>query len=187
MKKIKRKATQFVLMSSGTFVLLWAAGCKGLLPEKIKTTPGSLAITAAIITATSLLFVKHWKKTRYLRSPLKKIDKMSGEQFELWLKYWFEKKGYRAKLTDTTGDFGADLVLSGHGERIVVQAKRYKKSVGIEAVQQVIGAKGHYRADRCIVATNSRFTAAAKTLAKDNDVELMDREYFFEIRGRKNR
>ncbi len=41
-----------------------------------------------------------------------------------------------SELTPETGDYGADLVLSKDGRKIVVQAKRWKNVVGIEAVQQ---------------------------------------------------
>ena len=180
---MRKKTKKFALISFGTFILLMAAEERGLLPVGINSLR-SLVITSVIIGAAAILLLNSLKRARYLNSPLKKIDRMSGEDFEVWLMYWFENKGYRARLTDKTGDFGADLILKGRGEKVVVQAKRYKKSVGIEAVQQVIGAKGHYKADRCIVATNSRFTAAARTLAKDNGVELMDRDYFFKKRRR---
>ena len=51
----------------------------------------------------------------------------------------------------------------------------------IEAVQQISAAKEYYKADKCAVATNRYFTKAAKTLAKANNVDLWDREFFFGI------
>jgi len=48
-----------------------------------------------------------------------------------------KSQGYTVKVTRAAGDYGADLVMEKPGKKIVVQAKRHSKSVGIEAVQQV--------------------------------------------------
>jgi restriction system protein len=72
--------------------------------------------------------------------------------------------------------YGADLVLEKDGAHIVLQAKRYKQNVGITAVQEVIGAKAHYKAQLAWVICNSFFTDAAATLAKSNQVTLFDRK-----------
>ncbi|CAM4132439.1 restriction endonuclease [Lederbergia lenta] len=102
---------------------------------------------------------------------------MTGKQFEEYLYHLLSKKGYKVRLTKTTGDFGADLLLtSPTGKCIVVQVKRYKKNVGIKAVQEVGTAMPHYQASEAWVVTNSYYTKAACTLAKSNDVHLYNRE-----------
>lgn len=65
---------------------------------------------------------------------------------------------------------------------MVVQAKRYQKNVGVEAVQQVIGSMRYYDADYAMVVTNSYFTASAIKLAEANDVLLWDRDQLEAIR-----
>ena len=91
---------------------------------------------------------------------------MSGEEFEELLKYHFQEQGYKAQLTPKSHDYGADLVLkNGYGETIVVQAKRYGSSVGIKAIQEVIGARSYYNAQRAIVFTNNYFSNSAEQLA----------------------
>ncbi len=132
------------------------------------------------------------RRKKYLSSSISQIDKMDGKEFEKYLKAYFEEQGYEVHLTKSTGDFGADLVMYKKAEfrdkklippeKIIVQAKRYKKAVGIEAIQQVVAAKGHYKADTCAVATNQYFTKAAKELAHDNNVILWDRNYFWGIK-----
>ena len=102
---------------------------------------------------------------------------MSGEEFELYLQAHFQKKGYYAKHVGQTGDYGADLILYGKRRRkTVVQAKRYNNSVGIKAIQEVISAKAYYDCRDAMVVTNSRFTHAAKELARKANVELWDRD-----------
>ena len=122
---------------------------------------------------------KWWFRKRYLTSSISRIDKMDGKEFEKYLKAYFEKRGYKVSLTKDSGDFGADLIMKKKGLTIIVQAKRYAKNVGIEAIQQIVGAKQFYNADICAVATNRYFTQAAKTLAYANDVILYDRKYFW--------
>ena len=70
---------------------------------------------------------------------------------------------------------GADLILTKGRTKTIVQAKRYRNSVGEAAVQQAIAAMGYYKADQCMVVTNSDFTPAARELAKKTEVVLIDR------------
>ena len=58
-------------------------------------------------------------------------------EFEEFLAGLFRAQGYTAELTSTTGDYGADLILSKDGRCIAVQAKRYVGSVGVAAVQEL--------------------------------------------------
>lgn len=123
---------------------------------------------------------KYIRRKKYLNSTVAQIDKMSGKQFEIYLQAFFEKQGYRVFLTKDSCDYGADLVMKKDGITTIVQAKRYNKKVGIEAIQQIVAAKAYYNADECIVATNSYFTASASKLSKANKVQLLDRNYFFD-------
>lgn len=131
--------------------------------------------------------LKKKQDLRYINSNIETVDKMTGEEFEEFLKAHFEKLGYKAKLTAKTGDYGADIVLDKSGSRIVVQAKRWINKVGIEAVQQIIGAKAYYKADKCIVITNNYFTPNAVNLAaSNNSVELLDRKKLINIMSKNN-
>lgn len=62
-----------------------------------------------------------------------------------------------------------------------MQAKRYSKNVGIEAVQQIVGALKHYGASVAWVVTNRDFTEAAYKLAASNGVKLINREALIEM------
>lgn len=101
---------------------------------------------------------------------------MPGKQFEEYLADLFQRRGYKVRLTRETGDFGADLILEKDGERTVVQAKRYNKSVGIKAVQEAFSAIPHYKAESAWVVSNSEFTKAAIELATSNNVKLIGRD-----------
>ena len=122
------------------------------------------------------ILIKYLKKRSYLNSPLSRIDNMTGEEFEEYLKAQFERQGFKVKLTPGSNDYGADLVLNRNGEVTVVQAKRYQGNVGNKAVQEIVAAQAYYGADRAMAVTNSYFTNPAKKLAEANDVELWDRD-----------
>jgi restriction system protein len=120
------------------------------------------------------LFLRKGKFTRV--KDLYEVDGMDGLDFEHYLVPLFEKLGYRAEVTKGSGDFGADLILHKRGKKYVVQAKRYSSSIGVSAVQQVVGAIRYYKAQGAMVVTNNYFTPAAEDLAKHNKVRLIDRD-----------
>jgi restriction system protein len=136
--------------------------------------------TKTLIMSTSvfiagMIAVCILKAHRLAGASMKKIDKMSGEDFEQYLGLLYKRKGYKVEYTPGTMDFGADLILTKNGVKTIVQAKRYRNSVGEAAVQQTLAAKGYYEADQCMVVTNSQYTPAAKELANKTGVVLIDR------------
>lgn len=116
------------------------------------------------------------KVIQFKNSKITDIDKMDGIEFEKRLEVLFRDLGYRVKRTSSTGDYGADLILKKGIERIVVQAKRYSKPVGIKAIQEALSGKEYYGADKAMVLTNSTYTNAAKNLARRLNIELIARE-----------
>lgn len=115
-------------------------------------------------------------RNKYRNSSIKEVDCMDGLEFEHYLQPLFEAKGYNATVTQGSGDYGADLVLSRKGKKTVVQAKCYSSNIGVDAIQQVVAAMPVYRASNAIVVTNRYYTSAAKKLAKVNRVRLIDRD-----------
>jgi restriction system protein len=107
---------------------------------------------------------------------LSQIDSLSGIEFEKFLKSLFEKQGYAVSLTKASGDFGADLVCKKNGKITLVQAKCFGKKVGPRAVQEIIGARNHYKAYDAMVVTNNYFSKEANILAAENNVKLLDRD-----------
>lgn len=132
-----------------------------------------LVVVSVFVALSGLVLFLRWLWLK--RTGIFDIDKMSGVEFEDFLATYSRERGYRVSLTELQGDFGADLILEKKGRRVVVQAKRYKKNVGIKAVQEVVAAIAHYRADSGMVITNSYFTPSAKKLARSNRIKLIDR------------
>lgn len=124
---------------------------------------------------------RRWKRNRLKRSTLAEIDVMDGIEFEHYLRELFVAQGYRVQVTTASGDYGADLVMYDGEAKIVVQAKRYSKPVGVKAVQEIVAAIRYYEADEAWVVTNHSFTPQAHTLAEANDVYLIGREELIEF------
>ncbi|MEK5217717.1 restriction endonuclease [Psychrobacillus sp. FSL H8-0487] len=130
------------------------------------------------VTYQSVQRSKELDKIR--RSGISEIDIMDGFQFEHYLVELFKSEGYSAVRTSDSGDFGADVILKKDGKKIVVQAKRYRNNVGIKAVQEVIGALNFYKAEEAWVVSNSEYTKAAKQLAQESNVKLVNRTELIE-------
>ncbi|WP_336865282.1 restriction endonuclease [Peribacillus frigoritolerans] len=122
---------------------------------------------------------KEWER-KIRQSGIHEVDRMKGSEFEVFLQFLLQSHGYQARVTKGSGDYGADLVLDMPGKRIVVQAKRYGKKVGVRAVQEIVSAKSYYKADECWVITNNYFTAPALKLGNSNEVLLIDRDELIE-------
>ncbi|MEJ8306700.1 restriction endonuclease [Saccharibacillus sacchari] len=143
---------------------------------------GFIAAGVGIAVAIALLInMAISRNERLKRSGIGEIDEMDGVRFEQYLGHLFRSQGYKAEVTQAQGDYGADLVLTKGNNRIVVQAKRYKKNVGLKAVQEVQSAKAHYRANEAWVVTNSNCTEQAKKLASSNRVRLIARDELIEM------
>ena len=143
-----------------------------------RTIEGTV-ITVIIGIAVLMLFAV-WRSFRYKKrmqqSGISDIDQMTGRQFEEYVGTLFASQGYNVTYTPATGDFGADLILKKGQDVIVIQAKRYKNSVGITAVQEVIPAVKMYNATAAWVISNSYYTKAAVKLAVSNQVRMIDRD-----------
>jgi restriction system protein len=100
---------------------------------------------------------------------------MSGVDFELFVRDCLLAKGYtKVETTRKSGDFGADLIIlqDQAPKKIVIQCKRSVGTVGVRAVQEVLGAKRFYKATEAWVVTDATFTPAAIKLARSCGVRL---------------
>jgi restriction system protein len=104
----------------------------------------------------------------------KNIEDMTGQEYERYVADKLLRRGFRkAEVTQASGDFGADIIATdAHGRKVCIQCKKYKKNVGVKAVQEVIAASKYYGCDSGMVITTAQFTAAAKKMAAQTDVKL---------------
>jgi restriction system protein len=146
------------------------------------------ATWVAVLSLVALGYLSHIRRkearVKLRRSGINKIDMMSGVEFEQFLARFFEEQGYHVRTTPEYNDYGADLFLSKDGITTVVQAKRWLRVVGIEAVREALGAKEFYKKDykidEAMVVTSSAFTPTAIEFARGTKVTLWDRRVLFE-------
>lgn len=101
----------------------------------------------------------------------------NGHEYELYVAYFLERKGYRnVEVTQKSGDYGADILCRDrNGKRVAVQCKLYQRPVGYRAVEEVLAAMHYYRCDSAMVVTNSTYTQQAINAANKVGVKLLDR------------
>jgi restriction system protein len=111
----------------------------------------------------------------YVQSGMAAIDSMTGVEFENYVAARFRQAGWKVSTTAASGDFGVDLISKKDGQCMAVQCKRYGKSVGVSAVQQVVAGAMHHQCTSSMVVSNQEFTKAAKQLAITHNCQLIGR------------
>jgi restriction system protein len=99
-------------------------------------------------------------------------------EFEKLVGNLFTKMGLETKQTRSTRDGGVDVVAFDArpilGGRVVIQAKRYRHTVGVAAVRDLYGTMINEGASKGILVTTSGYGPAAFEFAKDKPIELIE-------------
>ena len=104
------------------------------------------------------------------------IDKMNGEEFEIYIGELFKKLGYKIVVTKVSGDQGIDVIVQKGGIKTGIQCKRYTNKVSNSAIQEAVAGKAQYGLDKVMVITTNYFTKSAIELANSNNVVLWNRD-----------
>ncbi|MBP1995208.1 restriction endonuclease [Paenibacillus eucommiae] len=162
-RKSKAKQEEEFLKALFGFVMFISFFGTYYFTKSMSISIGVSVVAFAVLI--SVMIIQYMNRMERLRkSGIADIDKMDGRQFEIYLGGLFKNRGYDVRVTRSAGDYGADLVISKQGKKIVVQAKRYSKNVRIEAVQQVQGSIRHYGANEGWVVSNQNYTEAANDI-----------------------
>lgn len=99
-------------------------------------------------------------------------------EFENLVSNLFSKMGLETKQTRTSKDGGVDAIAFDTrpivGGKLVIQAKRYKNTVGVSAVRDLYGTLLNEGASKGILVTTSSYGPDAYTFSKDKPIELID-------------
>jgi restriction system protein len=99
-------------------------------------------------------------------------------EFENLVSNLFQQLGLESKLTRSSRDGGVDAVAFDIrpviGGKVVIQAKRYKNTVGVSAVRDLYGTMMNEGANKGILVTTSGFGPDAYEFSKDKPIELID-------------
>lgn len=121
-------------------------------------------------------FITFFKTIFFFQINEKKIDCLTGQEFEQLIKKLLIKSGYhQVKMTIYSGDYGIDILAKKNHLSYGFQCKRYQKNIGVDAIQQAKAGQSYYHLDKAVVITNSYFTNAAYSLAYCNEIQLIDR------------
>jgi restriction system protein len=103
---------------------------------------------------------------------------LTPSQFESLITNLFEKMGLETRLTQASRDGGVDCVAYDPrpilGGRVVIQAKRYKNTVGVSAVRDLFGTMQNEGASKGILVTTSGYGKASFEFAAGKPLELLE-------------
>lgn len=106
------------------------------------------------------------------------LMELTPKQFEALITDLFEKMGLETRLTRPSRDGGVDCVAYDSrpifGGKVVIQAKRYKNTVGVSAVRDLFGTMQNEGATKGILVTTSGYGQASHEFANGKPLELID-------------
>ncbi len=99
-------------------------------------------------------------------------------EFEELVGNLFSKMGLETKQTRSSRDGGVDVVAFDVrpliGGKVVIQAKRYRHTVGVSAVRDLFGTMNHEGANKGILVTTSSYGTDAYDFIRGKPIELID-------------
>jgi restriction system protein len=106
------------------------------------------------------------------------LMELSPTEFEALIQNLFTKMGLEARQTRPSRDGGVDCVAWDprpiFGGKVVIQAKRYKNTVGVSAVRDLFGTLQNEGASKGILVTTSGYGQASFEFAQNKPIELID-------------
>lgn len=106
------------------------------------------------------------------------LMELTPTEFEHLVANLFGQMGLDSKLTRSSRDGGVDCVAYDPrpvlGGKVVIQAKRYRNTVGVSAVRDLFGTMMNEGANKGILVATSGYGPDAFDFAKDKPIELID-------------
>jgi restriction system protein len=105
------------------------------------------------------------------------LMELSPGEFEALISNLFEKMGLETRQTQASRDGGVDCVAYDprpiFGGKVVIQAKRYKHTVGVSAVRDLYGTMQNEGASKGILVTTSGYGKSSFQFAEGKPLELL--------------
>ena len=110
--------------------------------------------------------------------PMEVLHNLTPSEFEALVAELFNKMGYSVELTGKSYDGGIDIIIEkstpSQKELSLVQCKKYKKTIGVKDIRELLGVVENKKATRSIFCTCSDYTKMATHFCKSNSrIELM--------------
>ncbi|MBB5208364.1 restriction endonuclease [Chiayiivirga flava] len=106
------------------------------------------------------------------------LMELTPSEFEGLVGNLFTQMGLETKLTRSSRDGGVDAIAFDTrpilGGKVVIQAKRYRHTVGVSAVRDLYGTMLNEGASKGIIVTTSGFGPDAYAFANEKPLEMID-------------
>jgi hypothetical protein len=106
------------------------------------------------------------------------LMELTPTEFESLIQNLFTHMGLEARQTRPSRDGGVDCVAYDtrpiFGGKVVIQAKRYKNTVGVSAVRDLFGTLQNEGASKGILVTTSGYGPASFEFARNKPIELIE-------------
>ena len=119
---------------------------------------------------------------------LKKLKKLSWDDFERLCMEFFSKQGWKVKGNEKKGaDGGVDIWMRRktflkQKTTAIVQCKRYENAlVTVKVVREMYGLMYEYDVDKAYIVTTSRFTKECYKFIDGKNIELIDGENLLQL------
>ena len=113
------------------------------------------------------------------------LVELTPSEFESLITNLFQKTGLEARQTQASRDGGVDCVAFDprpiFGGKVVIQAKRYKDTVGVSAVRDLYGTVMNEEASKGILITTSGFGKASFEFAEGKPLELLSGSHLLHL------
>lgn len=97
---------------------------------------------------------------------------LSPRHFECLVERMYKEMGYKTQLTPAKSDGGRDVLAwrrtPGRHEQLLVECKRHARPVGVAHARAILGVVSHEKVNKGVIAATSKFTKAARNLARSN-------------------
>jgi len=156
------------------------------MKETISLETESLALLLFFTCLFIYQILKLWKRVRNRsllsrNRTLKKLKRLSWDDFELLTMELFEKQGWNVRGNEKKGaDGGVDVWIkktsfTKKNISAIVQCKRYEDAiVTIKVIREMYGLMHEYDVDEVYVVTTSRFTKECYHFVEGKKMTLID-------------
>jgi len=128
------------------------------------------------------------KSLLYKNRTLKKLKRLSWDDFELLTMELFAKQGWKVKGNEKKGaDGGVDIWMqktsfTHKNISAIVQCKRYDDAlVTIKVIREMFGLLHEYNVEKVYVVTTSRFTKECYSFIEGKKIILIDGKVLIEL------